>query len=185
MAWAGRRCPELCSALAGGHKRGAGAGAVCAARAAVRGECLHVCQVSAGARGPAVLLAGSWVVAQLAELELSLCRCQQKVSASKGFSIHQAANVLTVALKRFAPFGGGKITKVSAWQARAEAVSWPKLLLPRAGWQGSCAQPELCHSPAALAQLCGAGALWLLRPPSSAPPLPREAACPSPGRWHC
>ncbi|XP_063997788.1 LOW QUALITY PROTEIN: ubiquitin carboxyl-terminal hydrolase 36-like [Pogoniulus pusillus] len=46
-------------------------------------------------------------------------RCQQKVSARKGFSIHQAANVLTVALKRFAPFGGGKITK---------AVAYPMLL---------------------------------------------------------
>ncbi|NXG50379.1 UBP36 hydrolase, partial [Psilopogon haemacephalus] len=45
--------------------------------------------------------------------------CQQEVSASKGFSIHRAANILTVALKRFAPFGEGKISK---------AVSYPTLL---------------------------------------------------------
>ncbi|XP_068026635.1 ubiquitin carboxyl-terminal hydrolase 36-like [Melanerpes formicivorus] len=38
-------------------------------------------------------------------------RCQQEVSASKRFSIHRAPNVLTVALKRFAPYAAGKITK--------------------------------------------------------------------------
>lgn len=35
------------------------------------------------------------------------------VTASKRFTIHRSANVLTLALKRFANFSGGKITKVS------------------------------------------------------------------------
>ncbi|NXG47737.1 UBP36 hydrolase, partial [Psilopogon haemacephalus] len=74
------------------------------------------------------------VVAQIAELELSLCRCQQKVSASKHFSIHQAANVLTVALKRFAPFGGGKIAK---------AVAYPMLLDVRPYLSVPCRDPVL------------------------------------------
>lgn len=34
--------------------------------------------------------------------------------ASKRFTIHRASNVLTLSLKRFANFSGGKITKVSA-----------------------------------------------------------------------
>lgn len=34
------------------------------------------------------------------------------VAASKRFTIHRSANVLTLALKRFANFSGGKITKV-------------------------------------------------------------------------
>ncbi|NWR59132.1 UBP36 hydrolase, partial [Bucorvus abyssinicus] len=38
-------------------------------------------------------------------------QCKKKVSASKRFTIHQASNVLTLSLKRFANFGGGKITK--------------------------------------------------------------------------
>ncbi|XP_010081491.1 PREDICTED: ubiquitin carboxyl-terminal hydrolase 36-like, partial [Pterocles gutturalis] len=38
-------------------------------------------------------------------------RCKKKVPASKRFTIHRASNVLTLSLKRFANFGGGKITK--------------------------------------------------------------------------
>ncbi|XP_014804810.1 PREDICTED: ubiquitin carboxyl-terminal hydrolase 36 [Calidris pugnax] len=38
-------------------------------------------------------------------------KCKKKVSATKRFSIHRASNVLTLSLKRFANFGGGKITK--------------------------------------------------------------------------
>ncbi|KFW67459.1 Ubiquitin carboxyl-terminal hydrolase 36, partial [Pygoscelis adeliae] len=38
-------------------------------------------------------------------------KCQKKVSASKRFTIHRASNVLTISLKRFANFDGGKITK--------------------------------------------------------------------------
>ncbi|KAM9207920.1 ubiquitin carboxyl-terminal hydrolase 36-like [Leptosomus discolor] len=38
-------------------------------------------------------------------------QCEKKVTASKSFTIHRASNVLTVSLKRFADFGGGKITK--------------------------------------------------------------------------
>uniref|UniRef100_A0A663EJG4 ubiquitinyl hydrolase 1 n=1 Tax=Aquila chrysaetos chrysaetos TaxID=223781 RepID=A0A663EJG4_AQUCH len=38
-------------------------------------------------------------------------KCKKKVSASKRFTIHRVSNVLTLSLKRFADFGGGKITK--------------------------------------------------------------------------
>ncbi|XP_049632098.1 ubiquitin carboxyl-terminal hydrolase 36 isoform X2 [Suncus etruscus] len=38
-------------------------------------------------------------------------RCRKKVPASKRFTIHRASNVLTLSLKRFANFSGGKITK--------------------------------------------------------------------------
>lgn len=40
-------------------------------------------------------------------------RCKKKVPASKRFTIHRTSNVLTLSLKRFANFSGGKITKVS------------------------------------------------------------------------
>ncbi|KFM01386.1 Ubiquitin carboxyl-terminal hydrolase 36, partial [Aptenodytes forsteri] len=46
-------------------------------------------------------------------------KCKKKVPASKRFTIHRASNVLTVSLKRFANFGGGKITK---------DVGYPELL---------------------------------------------------------
>ncbi|KAF1446761.1 Ubiquitin carboxyl-terminal hydrolase 36, partial [Spheniscus demersus] len=45
--------------------------------------------------------------------------CEKKVSASKRFTIHRASNVLTLSLKRFANFDGGKITK---------DVGYPELL---------------------------------------------------------
>ncbi|NXK12653.1 UBP36 hydrolase, partial [Herpetotheres cachinnans] len=38
-------------------------------------------------------------------------KCKKKVSASKRFTIHRPSNVLTLSLKRFAGFGGSKITK--------------------------------------------------------------------------
>uniref|UniRef100_A0A8C3KY14 Ubiquitin carboxyl-terminal hydrolase n=1 Tax=Chrysolophus pictus TaxID=9089 RepID=A0A8C3KY14_CHRPC len=38
-------------------------------------------------------------------------RCKKKVPASKRFTIHRASNVLTLSLKRFANFSGGKITQ--------------------------------------------------------------------------
>uniref|UniRef100_A0A8C5VMW8 Ubiquitin carboxyl-terminal hydrolase n=1 Tax=Microcebus murinus TaxID=30608 RepID=A0A8C5VMW8_MICMU len=38
-------------------------------------------------------------------------RCKKKVPASKRFTVHRASNVLTLSLKRFANFSGGKITK--------------------------------------------------------------------------
>ncbi|XP_058531701.1 ubiquitin carboxyl-terminal hydrolase 36 [Ochotona princeps] len=38
-------------------------------------------------------------------------KCKRKVPASKRFSIHRTSNVLTLSLKRFANFSGGKITK--------------------------------------------------------------------------
>ncbi|XP_054833141.1 ubiquitin carboxyl-terminal hydrolase 36 [Eublepharis macularius] len=38
-------------------------------------------------------------------------KCKKKVPATKRFTIHRASNVLTISLKRFANFSGGKITK--------------------------------------------------------------------------
>ncbi|XP_048844260.1 ubiquitin carboxyl-terminal hydrolase 36-like [Brienomyrus brachyistius] len=38
-------------------------------------------------------------------------QCKKKVPATKRFSIHRTSNVLTLSLKRFANFSGGKITK--------------------------------------------------------------------------
>ncbi|KAK2529661.1 hypothetical protein Q9233_006828 [Columba guinea] len=64
-------------------------------------------------------LASTWVVEQREQLKLSLCRCKKKVSATKRFTIHRAPKVLTLALKRFANFTGGKITK---------DVGYPELL---------------------------------------------------------
>ena len=46
---------------------------------------------------------------------LALClvsRCDKMVAASKRFTIHHAPKVLTVCLKRFEAFTGGKISKV-------------------------------------------------------------------------
>ncbi|KAG9473615.1 hypothetical protein GDO78_004097, partial [Eleutherodactylus coqui] len=38
-------------------------------------------------------------------------KCNKKVPATKRFSVHRTSNVLTLSLKRFANFSGGKITK--------------------------------------------------------------------------
>ncbi|XP_056117912.1 ubiquitin carboxyl-terminal hydrolase 36 isoform X1 [Rhinichthys klamathensis goyatoka] len=38
-------------------------------------------------------------------------KCKKKVPASKRFTVHRTSNVLTLSLKRFANFSGGKITK--------------------------------------------------------------------------
>ncbi|XP_044153805.1 ubiquitin carboxyl-terminal hydrolase 36 [Bufo gargarizans] len=38
-------------------------------------------------------------------------KCKKKVPATKRFSVHRTSNVLTLSLKRFANFSGGKITK--------------------------------------------------------------------------
>uniref|UniRef100_A0A8C8E9V3 Ubiquitin carboxyl-terminal hydrolase n=1 Tax=Otus sunia TaxID=257818 RepID=A0A8C8E9V3_9STRI len=45
----------------------------------------------------------------------SCAKCKQKVLACKRFTIHRASNVLTLSLKRFSDFGGGKITKDVAY----------------------------------------------------------------------
>lgn len=39
-------------------------------------------------------------------------KCKKMVLASKRFTVHRSSNVLTLSLKRFANFSGGKITKV-------------------------------------------------------------------------
>lgn len=50
-------------------------------------------------------------------------RCKKKVPATKRFTVHRTSNVLTLSLKRFANFSGGKITKVN------EAFSHYRLFL--------------------------------------------------------
>lgn len=42
----------------------------------------------------------------------SVSRCNKMVAASKRFTVHRAPKVLTVCLKRFEDFTGGKISKV-------------------------------------------------------------------------
>ncbi|XP_064926072.1 ubiquitin carboxyl-terminal hydrolase 36-like [Columba livia] len=84
-----------------------------------------------------------------------LCdKCKKKVSATKRFTIHRAPRVLTLALKRFADFTGGKITKVSAQQSRAGLCPVPRPCCPEQGGRWFCARYELYRSPAALPQLC-------------------------------
>lgn len=52
---------------------------------------------------------------QLFIIIFSCFRCKKKVPASKRFTVHRTSNVLTLSLKRFANFSGGKITKVSSY----------------------------------------------------------------------
>lgn len=52
---------------------------------------------------------------QLFIILFSRFRCKKKVPATKRFTVHRTSNVLTLSLKRFANFSGGKITKVSAY----------------------------------------------------------------------
>uniref|UniRef100_A0A8D3AE21 Ubiquitin specific peptidase 42 n=1 Tax=Scophthalmus maximus TaxID=52904 RepID=A0A8D3AE21_SCOMX len=46
-------------------------------------------------------------------------KCKKMVTASKRFTIHRSSNVLTLSLKRFANFSGGKLTKVPHNKFRA------------------------------------------------------------------
>lgn len=46
-------------------------------------------------------------------------RCKKKVPATKRFTVHRTSNVLTLSLKRFANFSGGKITKVNKTFSRS------------------------------------------------------------------
>lgn len=121
-------------------------------------------------------LASTWVVEQHEQLKLSLCRCKKKVSATKRFTIHRAPRVLTLALKRFADFTGGKITKVSAQQSRAGLCPVPRPCCPEQGGRWFCARCELYRSPAALPQLCCAVVgVWLIPASSSPWALPGES----------
>lgn len=60
--------------------------------------------------------------ARLSSTSLLPSRCRKKVPASKRFTIHRASNVLTLSLKRFANFSGGKITKVRSVAARTSTM---------------------------------------------------------------
>lgn len=91
-------------------------GTVCETGRAERGERLHVRQVSAVFLFMAGILQKSLYAANLSGLFFSFSlplRCKKKVPATKRFTVHRTSNVLTVSLKRFANFSGGKITKVN------------------------------------------------------------------------
>ncbi|XP_028376580.1 LOW QUALITY PROTEIN: ubiquitin carboxyl-terminal hydrolase 36 [Phyllostomus discolor] len=61
-------------------------------------------------------------------------KCKRKVPASKRFTVHRASNVLTLSLKRFANFSGGKITK---------DVGYPEFLNVRPYMSQSSGEPVL------------------------------------------
>ncbi|XP_066237515.1 ubiquitin carboxyl-terminal hydrolase 36 isoform X1 [Saccopteryx leptura] len=61
-------------------------------------------------------------------------KCKRKVPASKRFTIHRTSNVLTLSLKRFANFSGGKITK---------DVGYPEFLNIRPYMSQSSGQPVM------------------------------------------
>ncbi|XP_053766904.1 ubiquitin carboxyl-terminal hydrolase 36 isoform X2 [Desmodus rotundus] len=61
-------------------------------------------------------------------------KCKKKVPASKRFTIHRTSNVLTLSLKRFANFSGGKITK---------DVGYPEFLNVRPYMSQSSGEPVL------------------------------------------
>ncbi|XP_067164717.1 ubiquitin carboxyl-terminal hydrolase 42-like, partial [Apteryx mantelli] len=61
-------------------------------------------------------------------------KCERMVAASKRFTIHRSSNVLTIALKRFADFTGGKISK---------DVKYPEYLNLRTYMSESVGEPVL------------------------------------------
>ncbi|XP_053197174.1 ubiquitin carboxyl-terminal hydrolase 42 [Scomber japonicus] len=61
-------------------------------------------------------------------------KCKKMVTASKRFTIHRSSNVLTLSLKRFANFSGGKITK---------DVKYPEYLDLRAFMSQSQGEPQV------------------------------------------
>ncbi|XP_023136194.1 ubiquitin carboxyl-terminal hydrolase 42 isoform X1 [Amphiprion ocellaris] len=61
-------------------------------------------------------------------------KCKKMVTASKRFTIHRSSNVLTLSLKRFANFNGGKITK---------DVKYPEYLDLRPFMSQSQGEPQL------------------------------------------
>ncbi|XP_049615536.1 ubiquitin carboxyl-terminal hydrolase 42 isoform X1 [Syngnathus scovelli] len=61
-------------------------------------------------------------------------KCKKMVTASKRFTIHRSSNVLTLSLKRFANFSGGKITK---------DVKYPEYLDLRPFMSQSQGEPQL------------------------------------------
>uniref|UniRef100_A0A3P8TJU0 Ubiquitin specific peptidase 42 n=1 Tax=Amphiprion percula TaxID=161767 RepID=A0A3P8TJU0_AMPPE len=61
-------------------------------------------------------------------------KCKEMVTASKRFTIHRSSNVLTLSLKRFANFNGGKITK---------DVKYPEYLDLRPFMSQSQGEPQL------------------------------------------
>lgn len=112
--------------LPASSKHCASSGAVCQARRAERRKCLHVRQVSVIRLSPSnplfilhrnrlspLHLYGLENSVDALRLHLFLCRCKKKVPATKRFTVHRTSNVLTLSLKRFANFSGGKITKVN------------------------------------------------------------------------
>ncbi|KAM7381919.1 hypothetical protein PAMA_012669 [Pampus argenteus] len=67
-------------------------------------------------------------------------KCKKMVTASKRFTIHRSANVLTLSLKRFANFSGGKITKLYFGH---QDVKYPEYLDLRAFMSQSQGEPQV------------------------------------------
>lgn len=94
-----------------------GSGAICQARTAGWGKRLQMHQVSCftktARKSQRFICVLIYVfVWQLTNWTFVPLRCKKMVTASKRFTIHRNSNVLTLSLKRFANFSGGKITKV-------------------------------------------------------------------------
>lgn len=113
-----------------------GSGAVCQARTAGWRKRLQMHQVSflqtnaiqPRAQERASVLFGCLFmsVCQITNQMFVSFRCKKMVTASKRFTIHRSANVLTLSLKRFANFSGGKITKVlrHVWTLLPRTTIW-------------------------------------------------------------
>lgn len=116
--WYWTKCKQFTFLLcADGSQHHQSSGAVCRARTAGWWKCLQVLKV----RFFFVCLffvetprSCVWTIDHfvLTTEHMLLLRCKKMVTASKRFTIHRNPNVLTLALKRFANFTGGKITKV-------------------------------------------------------------------------
>lgn len=104
-------------------------------------------------------------------------RCKKKVPATKRFTVHRTSNVLTLSLKRFANFSGGKITKVSRITIRPVCIriitndlrwvffffwSFPSsgCWLPRVPEHSSIHVSKL-RRPSDVWPLCSLGAFWV------------------------
>ncbi|XP_076834674.1 ubiquitin carboxyl-terminal hydrolase 42-like isoform X2 [Brachyhypopomus gauderio] len=83
---------------------------------------------------PHQLFQGALYFCPLTHGKTILDKCKKIVQASKRFTVHRSSNVLTIALKRFANFNGGKIAK---------DVRYPEYLDMRPFMSQSHGEPQL------------------------------------------